>query len=155
MGDCVTNSQSIVYSRIRNSQRNRTQYLILKRWQESTPTLKALALVSVGGIAGTLSRFGLGEVFPNDRAGTLAANLIGVALAAILLVVMERRGITELRLLLMPGFCAGLTTFSAVTAQSLEPRDGGTIFLLQNLVFSLVIVVVLLPLARKLVPVRS
>lgn len=109
----------------------------------------------MGGIAGTLSRFGLGEAFPNDRAGTLAANLIGVALAAILLVVMERRGITELRLLLLPGFCAGLTTFSAVTAQSLEPRDGGTIFLLQNLVFSLVIVVVLLPLARKIVPVRS
>jgi CrcB protein len=112
-------------------------------------------LVSVGGIAGTLSRFGLGEVFPNDRSGTLAANLIGVGLAAILLVVMERRGITELRLLLLPGFCAGLTTFSAVTAQSLEPRDGGAIFLLQNVFFSLVIVVVLLPLARKVVPVRS
>jgi len=112
-------------------------------------------LVSVGGIAGTVSRFGLGEIFPNDRAGTLAANLIGVALAAILLVVMERRGITELRLLLLPGFCAGLTTFSAVTAQSLEPRDGGVIFLLQNLIFSLVIVVMLLPLARKVVPVRS
>jgi len=112
-------------------------------------------LVSVGGIAGTVSRFGLGEIFPNDRAGTLAANLIGVALAAILLVVMERRGITEFRLLLLPGFCAGLTTFSAVTAQSLEPRDGGVIFLLQNLIFSLVIVVVLLPLARKVVPVRS
>jgi CrcB protein len=112
-------------------------------------------LVSVGGIAGTVSRFGLGEIFPNDRAGTLAANQIGVALAAILLVVMERRGITELRLLLLPGFCAGLTTFSAVTAQSLEPRDGGVIFLLQNLIFSLVIVVVLLPLARKVVPVRS
>jgi CrcB protein len=112
-------------------------------------------LVSVGGIAGTLSRFGLGEIFPNDRAGTLAANLIGVALASILLVVMERRGITELRLLLLPGFCAGLTTFSAVTAQSLEPRDGGTAFLLQNVFFSLVIVVVLLPLARKFVPVRS
>jgi CrcB protein len=109
----------------------------------------------VGGIAGTFSRFGLGEVFPNDRTGTLAANLIGVALAAILLVVMERRGITELRLLLMPGFCAGLTTFSAVTAQSLEPRDGGAMFLLQNVFFSLVIVVVLLPLARKIVPVRS
>lgn len=109
----------------------------------------------MGGIAGTLSRFGLGEIFPNDRSGTLAANLIGVALAAILLVVMERRGITELRLLLLPGFCAGLTTFSAVTAQSLEPRDGGMSFLLQNLFFSLVIVVVLLPLARKLVPVRS
>jgi CrcB protein len=109
----------------------------------------------VGGIAGTLSRFGLGEVFPSDRTGTLAANLIGVALASILLVLMERRGITELRLLLLPGFCAGLTTFSAVTAQSLEPREGGFAFLLQNVILSLVIVVVLLPLARKFVPVRS
>ena len=114
-----------------------------------------MALVSVGGIAGTLSRFGLGVIFPNDRTGTLAANIIGVALASLLLVMMERRGITELRLLLLPGFCAGLTTFSAVTAQSLEPRDGGAIFLLENLIFSLVIVVVLLPLARKVVPVRS
>jgi CrcB protein len=112
-------------------------------------------LVSVGGVAGTLSRFGLGAVFPDDRAGTLAANLIGVALASILLVVMERRGITEIRLLLLPGFCAGLTTFSAVTSQSLEPRDGGAIFLLQNVFFSFVIVVLLLPLARKILPVRS
>ena len=102
-----------------------------------------------------MSRFGLGQIFPNDRAGTLAANLIGVALAAILLVVMERRGITELRLLLLPGFCAGLTTFSAGTAQSLEPHDGGTVFLIQNLFFSLVIVAVVLPVARKLVPERS
>jgi CrcB protein len=102
-----------------------------------------------------LSRFGLGEAFPNDRAGTLAANLIGVGLASILLVVMERRGITELRLLLLPGFCAGLTTFSAVTAQSLEPHDGGASFLLQNVIFSLLFVIVLLPMARKVIPVRS
>lgn len=109
----------------------------------------------MGGIAGTLSRFGFGQIFPNDRAGTLAANLIGVALASILLVVTERRGFIELRLLLLPGFCAGLTTFSAVTAQSLAPRDGGITFLFQNVILSLVIVVVLLFLARKLVPVRS
>jgi CrcB protein len=102
-----------------------------------------------------LSRFGLGQIFPNDRSGTLAANLIGVGLASILLVVMERRGITELRLLLLPGFCAGLTTFSAVTSQSLEPREGGAAFLLQNVILSLVIVIVIVPAARKLVPVRS
>lgn len=102
-----------------------------------------------------MSRFGLGEIFPNDRAGTLAANLIGVALASILLVVMERRGINEIRLLLLPGFCAGLTTFSAVTAESFEPRVGGATFLLQNVLLSLIIVVVVLPLARKIVPVRS
>ena len=80
--------------------------------------------------------------------------MIGVALARALLVLMERRGVTELRHLLLPGFCAGLTTFSAVTAQSLEPRDGGLVFLLQNLIFSVVIILIVLPLARKIIPVR-
>jgi CrcB protein len=102
-----------------------------------------------------LSRFGLAQIFPNDRQGTLAANIVGVALASALLVLMERRGITELRLLLLPGFCAGLTTFSAVTAQSLEPSAGGMSFLLQNVVFSLIVVMIILPLARKVIPVRA
>ena len=100
-------------------------------------------------------RFALGLVIENDRNGTLAANLIGVALAAGLLVLMERRGITELRHLLLPGFCAGLTTFSAVTAESLEPKDGGFQFLAENVILSLVIVAIVLPLARKVIPVRS
>ncbi len=117
--------------------------------------MKSLFLVAIGGIAGTLSRFGLGEIFPNDRQGTLASNLIGVSLASILLVLMERRGVTELRLLLLPGFCAGLTTFSAVTAQSLEPSAGGALFLIENIVLSLLLVIFLLPLARKFIPVRK
>jgi CrcB protein len=81
--------------------------------------------------------------------------MIGVALASALLILMERRGVTELRHLLLPGFCAGLTTFSAVTAQSLEPREGGLLFLAQNLFFSLVIVIIVLPIARKIIPVRK
>ena len=100
-------------------------------------------------------RYGLGIAIPDDRSGTLAANMIGVALASALLVLMERRGVTELRHLLLPGFCAGLTTFSAVTAQSLQPRDGGMLFLAHNLIFSLMIVVIVLPLARKIIPVRA
>ncbi len=114
-----------------------------------------MALVSIGGVAGTLLRFALGLVIENDRNGTLAANLIGVALAAALLVLMERRGITELRHLLLPGFCAGLTTFSAVTAESLEPAEGGLLFLATNVILSLIIVAIVLPLARKVIPVRS
>jgi CrcB protein len=117
--------------------------------------MNSLVLVSIGGVAGTLTRFALGEVFPNDRTGTLAVNIIGVGLAAALLVLMERRGVTAQRLLLLPGFCAGLTTFSAVTAQSLEPREGGMVFLLQNILFSLIVVIVILPLARKVIPVRT
>ena len=91
----------------------------------------------------------------DSRTGTLAANLIGVALASALLVLMERRGVTELRHLLLPGFCAGLTTFSAVTAQSLKPRDGGWLFLVHNIIFSLMIIVIVLPLARRVIPERS
>ena len=113
-----------------------------------------MALVSIGGVAGTLVRFALGLVIENDRNGTLAANLIGVALATALLVLMERRGITELRHLLLPGFCAGLTTFSAVTAESLEPAEGGLLFLAENVILSLIIVAIVLPLARRLIPVR-
>jgi fluoride exporter len=97
--------------------------------------MNSLALVSIGGVAGTLTRYGLGEIFPNDRTGTLAANIIGAGLAAALLVLMERRGITQLRLLLLPGFCAGMTTFSAVTAQSLEPSEGGMVFYYKTLSF--------------------
>ncbi len=100
-------------------------------------------------------RYGLGLVIPDDRTGTFVANMIGVALASALLVLMERRGLTELRLLLLPGFCAGLTTFSAVTAESLEPNEGGLLFLTLNVVFSLIIVIIVLPLARKIIPVRS
>lgn len=100
-------------------------------------------------------RYVLGLAITDSRTGTLAANLIGVALASALLVLMERRGISELRLLLLPGFCAGLTTFSAVTAQSLEPREGGLLFLAHNLIFSLMIVVIVLPLARRIIPVRE
>jgi CrcB protein len=81
--------------------------------------------------------------------------MIGVALACALLVLMERRGSEPLRHLLLPGFCAGLTTFSAVTAQTLEPKAGGVIFLLHNLIFSLMIIVIVLPLARRVIPVRS
>ena len=100
-------------------------------------------------------RYGLGLAISDDRSGTLAANMIGVALASALLVLMERRGVTELRHLLLPGFCAGLTTFSAVTSQALEPQDGGLLFLAHNLIFSLMIVVIVLPLARRIIPVRS
>jgi len=97
----------------------------------------------------------LGLAITDSRTGTLAANLIGVALASALLVLMERRGVAEIRHLLLPGFCAGLTTFSAVTAQSLEPKDGGMLFLLHNLIFSFMIIVIVLPLARRVIPVRS
>lgn len=68
---------------------------------------------------------------------------------------MQRRGSNTLQHLLLPGFCAGLTTFSAVAAQTLEPKGGGMLFLVHNVIFSLMIIVIVLPLARRVIPVRS
>ena len=117
--------------------------------------MKSLLLVAIGGIAGTLVRFALSLAIPDDRTGTLAANLIGVAFASAFLVLMERLGTPELRHLLLPGFCAGLTTFSAVTVQVFEPASGGALFLAANIFLSLLIVIIVLPISRKLIPVRN
>jgi CrcB protein len=117
--------------------------------------MKSLLLVAIGGIAGTLVRFALSLAIPDDRNGTLAANLIGVALASALLILMERRGAPEVRHLLLPGFCAGMTTFSAVTAQVFEPASGGALFLAANIFLSLLIVIIVLRISRKLIPVRN
>ena len=50
---------------------------------------------------------------------------------------------------------AQVTTFSAVTAHALEPIEGGMLFLAQNIFLSLIAVIVVLPLARKVIPVRT
>ena len=47
-----------------------------------------LLLVAFGGVAGTLVRYGIGILVPEDRPGALTANLIGVGLASALLVLM-------------------------------------------------------------------
>jgi CrcB protein len=112
-------------------------------------------LVSLGGVAGSLVRYWLTISVGDSRNATLIANLIGVAMATIMVVFIERRGNENLRHFLLPGFCAGLTTFSAVAGLTLEPIAGGQLFLIHNIMFSLLIIVVLLPIARKVISVRS
>ena len=68
---------------------------------------------------------------------------------------MQRRGNENLRSFLLPGFCGGLTTFSAVAGLTLEPSEGGQLFLFHNVMFSMVIILLILPIARKVIPVRS
>lgn len=64
---------------------------------------------------------------------------------------MQRRGITSLRYFLLPGFCGGLSTFSAVTYEVIAPDEGGFTYLVLNIVFSLTAVVISLRLSEKLV----
>lgn len=107
----------------------------------------------MGGIAGSLIRWTLSVAFDQSPAGTLAANLIGVALAGFFLVLMERHGTDALRHLLLPGFCGGLTTFSAFAYQSVEGA-GGFFYLLETLFLSLLVVAVIIPVSRRAVPER-
>ena len=118
-------------------------------------TLKAVLLVSAGGILGSLTRLTLGLFFPTTAQGNLSANIIASALAAFFLVLMERRGITELRWFLLPGFCGGLGTFSAITYEVIERGEGGgPLYLFLNVVLCIIAVAVVIPFARKWVPVR-
>jgi CrcB protein len=91
----------------------------------------------------------LSDIFDQTRAGTLAANAIGVALASFFMVAMERGGSENLRHFLLPGFCGGLTTFSALAFQTVGPDGGGTRYLLESFLLSVLVVVVCIPLARK------
>ncbi len=106
-------------------------------------------------MCGSLVRYWLGLEITDGRNATLAANLIGVALATFLVVLMERRGTMNMRHFLLPGFCAGLTTFSTVAGLTIFPQEDGRLFLVHNIIFSLVIIVIIFPIARKLIPVRG
>jgi len=117
-------------------------------------TVRSISLVSLGGVLGSLLRFSIGEVLTDSRNATLIANLSGVALSTLLHVLMERRGTTNQRHFLLPGFCAGLTTFSALALLTLEPSDGGAMYLSITVIASLAIIAILMPIARKVIAVR-
>lgn len=71
-----------------------------------------------------------------------------------LMVLMERRGITELRYFLLPGFCGGLSTFSAVTYEAVAPGEAGFTYLFINIGASLVVAFLALKYARKFIKAR-
>jgi len=67
---------------------------------------------------------------------------------------MEHHGSDSMRHFLLPGFCGGLTTFSAVAFQTVHSDSGGFLYLCETLIFSLLIVAIVIPVARKIFAVR-
>jgi len=84
---------------------------------------KSVAAVSVGSSLGALLRWWLGAHlnahFPPIPPGTLAANLIGgyVVGVAVAFFATYTAVAPEWRLLVITGFCGGLTTFSTFSAE--------------------------------------
>lgn len=84
---------------------------------------KSIAVVTVGGSLGTLLRWWLGmrlnATFLPIPPGTLAANLIGGYIVGVAIAFFATFSALapEWRLLVITGFCGGLTTFSTFSAE--------------------------------------
>jgi CrcB protein len=85
--------------------------------------LKSILAISLGASLGALLRWWLGlalnGLFPTIPPGTLAANLVGGYLVglAIAFFATYTALAPEWRLLVITGFCGGLTTFSTFSAE--------------------------------------
>ena len=85
---------------------------------------RAIAALCIGGSLGTLLRWWLGLTlnahFPAIPPGTLAANLIGGYVVGVAVAVFATFTslAPEWRLLVITGFCGGLTTFSTFSAET-------------------------------------
>ena len=89
-----------------------------------------VAAVLVAGAVGAMLRYALSRALPvrpgHLPGGILIVNVVGSALAGALIGLAERAAIDgDLRLVLVTGFCGGLTTFSTWSVETIELVDGG------------------------------
>jgi CrcB protein len=92
-----------------------------------------IGVAALGGALGSAGRCALGMVagaldLP-ARVGTLCANTVGCLAAGVLLgcVLRERTADDAWRVFLMTGVLGGLTTFSALSVESVELFHGGRV----------------------------
>lgn len=102
--------------------------------------------VAFGGVVGSLSRYLLNELFGSDDTGVLAANLIGVAIAALAIEYCKLNQRSEVRNFLLPGFCGGLTTFSSLMLISDEV---GFSYLFETIALSFLVIAFVTPITRN------
>ncbi len=94
--------------------------------------MKEILLVGLGGFAGSVARYLVSklnitwQVFAIPM-GTLTVNVLGSLIIGILVGLSVKSNLvsTELRLLLMVGFCGGFTTFSSFTNENLMLMQNG------------------------------
>ncbi|MEF8717590.1 MAG: fluoride efflux transporter CrcB [Candidatus Accumulibacter necessarius] len=94
---------------------------------------KSILAISVGAVVGALLRWQLGTrlnaIFPTIPLGTLVANLIGAYVIGLAIAFFASFSALapEWRLLVITGFCGGLTTFSTFSAELMTLLQQGRI----------------------------
>jgi CrcB protein len=95
---------------------------------------KPIVAISLGGSLGSLLRWWLGmslnALFPTLPPGTLTANLVGGYIIGLAVAFFSTYTTLapEWRLLVMTGFCGGLTTFSTFSAEVTVLLQQGRVF---------------------------
>jgi len=95
---------------------------------------KSILAVAIGATLGALLRWQLGtrlnSIFPTIPPGTLAANLIGAYVVGLGIAFFATYSAIspEWRLLVITGFCGGLTTFSTFSAEIATLLQQGRIY---------------------------
>ncbi|GAA2445016.1 fluoride efflux transporter CrcB [Agromyces soli] len=89
-----------------------------------------IATVLVAGSLGAVIRYLLSRRFPvrpgHLPGGILIVNVVGSAVAGVVIGLAERAAVSaDWRLILVTGFCGGLTTFSTWSVETIELLDGG------------------------------
>ncbi|MFK4729079.1 fluoride efflux transporter CrcB [Agromyces mediolanus] len=89
-----------------------------------------IATVLVAGSLGAVIRYLLSRLYPvrpgHLPGGILIVNVVGSAVAGVILGLAERAAVSaDWRLILVTGFCGGLTTFSTWSVETIELVDGG------------------------------
>ncbi|MGI9823491.1 fluoride efflux transporter CrcB [Agromyces sp. Marseille-Q5079] len=97
-----------------------------------TATLAPIVVIAVlvAGSAGAVIRFALSRALPvrpgHLPGGILIVNVVGSGIAGAVIGLAERAAIGgDLQLILVTGFCGGLTTFSTWSVETIELLDGG------------------------------
>lgn len=94
---------------------------------------KPVVAISLGSAAGALLRWQLGlrlnSLFPAIPPGTLAANLVGGYIIGLAVAYFAQATdiAPEWRLLIITGFCGGLTTFSTFSAEVMTLLQEGRV----------------------------
>ena len=89
-----------------------------------------MAALLLAGAIGAVIRYALSRAYPvrpgHLPGGILVVNVVGSGVAGALIGFAERAVLAaDLRLVLVTGFCGGLTTFSTWCVETIELADGG------------------------------